>query len=489
MDAVFVNGPFLAGFSRESRSPAVTKSGTLYYPAWLAYACGLAEKHGFVCSLIDAIASKMTFDEAVLAVSKLQPALVVIGTSTPSIEADLKYAHALKQALSSHTKICLVGTHASALADDIVKNNPFVDLVARREYDVTITNLLRCLKTGKDWTQLTGITHYIDGRLNSNPDTPYISNLDDLPFASEIYKKHLDIKSYYYGHVRYPMVSIFTSRGCNARCNYCLYPQTMFGNFRERSPENIAEEFRWIAENLPEVKEVLIDDDTFTMNKAHAQRVAKALISIGNKILWTCEARATLDYETLELMKRAGCRLIVTGFESVSQVVLNKVNKNVKMPQVQEFVDAADKAGLKIHACFMAGNPGDTVETLEETLDWALRQKAFDTAQFFPLQVYPGTKAYVEAQDNGFLKKQSFRDWVTPTGMHNMTILRNDGGLTYKQCLDFCDMARRKFYLRPRYIFNKIIEGVLEPQEFKKNLKGFMKLWRHLFVRVSAETN
>ena len=135
----------------------------------------------------------------------------------------------------------------------------------------------------------------------------------------------------------------------------------------------------------------------------------------------------------------------------------------------------------------MAGNPGDTLETLNTTLNWALKQKAFDTAQFFPLQVYPGTKAFEWAKDTGVLKQQNYRDWVTPTGMHNMTIIASDSGLTFNECLDFCDDARRKFYLRPSYIGRQFVKGLFEPQEFKKNVIGFLNLSKHLFKRVSTE--
>ena len=485
LDAIFINGPFLDGFSRESRSPAVTKSGTLYYPAWLAYACGLAEDNGFDCKLIDSIADKLSFEKSVDIVVASNPKIVVISTSTPSIGADLEFAKTLKNTLK-RSLIILVGTHASSMADQIILENDFIDLIARREYDLIILELLKCLRDGKEWFDVSGICYKSNGLVHKNTYMPYIHELDILPFASKVYSKHLTIKNYFYGHIRYPMVSIFTSRGCNARCNFCLYPQTMFGNFRERSPKNIADEFQWISKNLPEVKEVLIDDDTFTMNKKHAQKVAQELISINNKLLWTCESRATLDYETLSLMKKAGCRLIVSGFESISQEVLNKVNKGIKVSNVDGFVDAAKKAGIKIHACFMAGNPGDTLETLNATLQWALKNK-FDTSQFFPLQVYPGTKAYDWAKETGYLKIQDFRDWITPSGMHNMTILKNDTGLSAQECLDFCDYARRKFYLRPGFIIKKIIQGFKEPQEFKKNLKGFLKIYKYLFIRVSNE--
>jgi anaerobic magnesium-protoporphyrin IX monomethyl ester cyclase len=488
IDALFINGPFLDGFSRESRSPAVTKSGTLYYPAWLAYGCAYAEKNGFNCKLVDSIADKINFDKSVDLVVSENPKIIVIGTSTPSIDADLKFASEIKKRVPL-SLIVLVGTHASACAQSIVAEFNFVDIIARREYDLTIVELLKNLKSNTSWENVKGITYKNSNEVViNNPDQNYIHDLDIIPFASIAYKKHLNIKNYYYGHVRYPMISIFTSRGCNARCNFCLYPQTMFGNFRSRTPQNIAQEFLWISKNLPEVREVLIDDDTFTMNKAHAQATAKELIKIKNKIKWTCEARANLDFETLQLMKKAGCRLIVTGFESTSQSVLDRINKGVKMEEVDNYVQDAKKAGIKIHACFMAGNPGDTIDTLTSSLNWAINNN-FDTVQFFPLQVYPGTKAYEWAIQTGYIREQDYRNWVTPSGMHNMTINTNDKGLTFQQCLDFCDEARRSFYLRPSYIFKKLITGIFEPYELRKNIIGFLNIRKYLFKNVSKEVS
>ena len=485
LDISFVNGPFLKGFSRESRSPAVTKSGTLYYPAWLAYAAGIAEEKGLNVSLLDAVADNLTFTDTVERIAEQDPQIVVIGTSTPSIDADADLASALKQRLPS-AWIVLVGTHASALAKDCLIKYPSVDMVARREYDFTLIELMSAKKGLLALDSVLGISYRVGSEVIETPDRPYIADLDQIPFASKVYKKYLNIENYYYGHVKWPMISIFTSRGCNAKCTYCLYPQTMFGEFRSRSPKNIAQEFVWIKENLPQVKEILIDDDTFTMFPEHAKEVAAELIEVGNTIPWTCEVRANLDFETMIAMKKSGCRLVVVGFESIHQDVLNKVKKGTKQSIVEQFVVDARKANMKIHACFMAGNPGDTLPKLQSTLDWALKNN-FDTAQFFPLQVYPGTKAYEQELAEGRVKKQKYRMWITKNGMHNMTIQSNDEGLSEKDVLDFCDYARRKFYLRPSYVLRKSMDIILDPVEFKKNVKGFLNIRKHLFKNVSSQ--
>jgi len=226
----------------------------------------------------------------------------------------------------------------------------------------------------------------------------------------------------------------------------------------------------------------LIDDDTFTMNPKHAREVCEELIKIGNKLPWTCEARATLDYKTLEMMKKAGCRLIVVGFESIHQDVLSAVKKGLKQTRVEKFVQAAKQSKLKIHGCFMAGNPGDTLEKLDATLDWALSHN-FDTVQFFPLQLYPGTSAYDAAKADGFLEESDYRRWLTEDGLHNMTLIANDQGLTREQAISFCNEARRKFYLRPSYILRKSMDLFLDPVEFRKTVIGFLNIRKYLFAK------
>jgi anaerobic magnesium-protoporphyrin IX monomethyl ester cyclase len=477
-DIVFANPPFLPGFSRESRSPAVTKSSTLYYPGWLAYACGYAEDNGIECHLFDFVASAVDHASACLYIKDKAPRLLVLGTSTPSIENDISFAFNVKL-LHPDAKICLVGTHASSTAEEILSRYSHIDFVARREYDLTIVELFRNLDLqtyelilGLSWRSSDGVVHH-------EPDRPYLENLDSLPFVSQVYAKYLNIKDYYYGHVSYPMVSIFTSRGCNAKCSYCVYPQTMFGVFRHRTPKSIADELEWIVTNLPEVKEVLIDDDTFSMDPRHAKAVSAEIINRKIRIKWTCEVRANLDYETLVMMKKAGCRLVVVGFESTSQEVLNNVRKGIRQSSVDQFVSDADKAGVKIHACFMAGNPGDTLETLDATLNWAL-SKSFDTAQFFPVQLYPGTKAYEDAVKANNLFPSSYSDWISSTGMHKPTLIQNDQGITSSQMTDFCDKARRAFYMRPSYILSQVLTTFYKPAEFRKNVKGFFSLIKHL---------
>ena len=182
-------------------------------------------------------------------------------------------------------------------------------------------------------------------------------------------------------------------------------------------------------------------------------------------------------------LKKAGCRLIVVGFESTDQEVLNNMRKGIKMTLVHQFVKDAKKANLKVHGCFMAGNPGDTKEKLENTLQFALKHN-FDTVQFFPLQVYPGTRAYDWAIDNKYLSNTDYDQQITEDGNHNC--LLDTPELSSTDLLNFCDSARRRYYLRPRFMFYKLIESIKDPfGEGLKTIKSLKTFSKHIFNNVA----
>ena len=131
-----------------------------------------------------------------------------------------------------------------------------------------------------------------------------------------------------------------------------------------------------------------------------------------------------------------------------------------------------------IHGCFMLGNKGETRETLEKTLQLAKELKP-DTAQFFPIMVYPGTEAYKYFNMLGWLVTKDFREWITKEGLHSSVV--SNPNLPYKELVAFCDRARREFYLRPQYILSKIVQIVVHPKEAKRVLKAGLVLFRYLF--------
>ncbi len=488
MQVFFVNPPFKAEygkFSRENRSPAVTRSGTLYYPLWLIYAAAVCQKDGFDVAFLDAPAKPMDELEALKSIKNQarEPKLFVFSTSTPSIYSDVSFAEKVK-AQYKNAYCILVGTHPSALPEETLSISPQIDAVARKEFDYIVRDVARALRDGRNPNEIKGLTYCDNGNIVSNPDMDYIDDLDDIPFASKFIKQYLNERDYFFAASAYPEVQIFTGRGCMARCNFCVYPQTMHGHqYRLRSPENVVEEFQYIADNFPDVKEVVIEDDTFTTDKERVRKICRLLIEKGlnKRLKWLCNARVNLDLETMKAMKAAGCHLIIPGIESGSQQILNNIKKGTTIDQIREYVANAKKAKLMVHACYMVGNNGETRETMEETLQLALRLNT-DTAQFYPLLPFPGTEAYFWARNNGFLKG-GYSDYLKEDGTINCVL--ELPGLTSEELVRFCDDARRKYYLRPRYIAHRIWRGLQSPEDLMRSMKAFGKLKEYLFKHIN----
>jgi anaerobic magnesium-protoporphyrin IX monomethyl ester cyclase len=478
MEVLALNPPFHSRYSRSQRSPGVIKSGVVYYPLWLAYAVGVLEQDGFAVKLVDAPAAGLDLPSVLKIAGECRPRLVVIDTSTPSIYSDIQVAEAVKSLLPRAFTL-LAGPHVTALPGPSLEISPAVNAVVRGEYDYTIRDVARVLAGEGNLGTVLGLSYRADdGCLVHNPDRPMIQDLDALPFVSQVYQHHLHIKDYFYSIARYPQVAIVTGRGCPYQCTYCLWPQTITGHgYRKRSVGNVADEFEYIARELPQVKEVFIEDDTLTADPRQCFALAEELMRRGNRLPFSANSRADVDREALAALRRAGLRLLCVGFESGDQQVLDGLRKSIKVERFFQFREDARRAGVLVHGCFMAGGRGETIETLSRTLQLAKRLDP-DTAQFFPLMVYPGTEAYNWALRNGYLSTADFREWLTPEGLHRTVV--NQPGLSAVDLVDWCDEARRSFYLRPRYLAAKAWEAISHPTEARRIVRAASIFCRYL---------
>lgn len=481
----FLNPPFFKRFSRESRSPAVTKSDTLYYPKWLCHAAAYAEKCGYDIHVLDAPADEVSLDDTLKIINDHQPFMVVCDTSTPSCLNDYAVANRIMDEFD--IPVLLVGRHVSAMPEHGLENSNS-EFVALREYEFTVEQVAEYYLGKRDKRHIKGVA-YIDKNKEVKRSQPQEvpKDLDVLPWVSPIYKRFLNTDKYFYGHSLHPLVVFDTSRGCPYHCSFCVYPQTFSGHVvRFRSEADVTAEFRWVRENMPEVQTVMLEDDTFIVNKRRTERLADALIADGNTLPYDSNNRVDIgvDFNFLKKLQMSGARLFCVGFESGATDVISHMDKNnnkkkdtTYLETAKEFTHLANKAGIMVHGCFMIGNLNETKETLEQTLSFS-KQLEVDTAQFFPIMVYPGTTAYAEAEDRGLLRSTNFNDWLTETGLHDSVVdLPN---LSAEDLVKFADRARREFYLRPKYIWLKFKQSLRSSEEFKRNLKGFKKLSYYL---------
>lgn len=485
MNVLFVNPPFKSEygkFSREARSAMITNSGVIYYPLWLLYAAGVTQEAGFDVDFLDAPAKQMNQESSIQWIKEKQKdyKLIVIDTSTPSIYNDVNFGANLKD-LFPNAFIILIGTHPTALPHETMKLNEKIDGIAKGEADYIVRDLAIALRDNLSLEKVKGLVYKNNNKIIENEPMPLITDIDSIPWASKLIKQFLDPEDYFFAAAKFPEIQIFTGRGCPARCYFCVFPQTIHGhNYRVRSAQNVVDEFEYIVSNFPDVKEVVIEDDTFTIDKQRTQEICRLLIQkeINKKIQWLCNARVTLDFETMKLMKQAGCSLIIPGIESGSQELLNNMKKGTTIKQIEEYVQNAKKAGLLIHACYMVGNKGETRETMEQTLKFAIKLDT-DTAQFYTLHPYPGTEAYNWAVQAGYLKNDNFENWIKEDGTHNCVI--NLDNISSKELVEFCDYARKKYYLRPKYILRKGWQSLTNKDELIRNIKGFKNIAPKLF--------
>ncbi|KWT78669.1 hopanoid biosynthesis associated radical SAM protein HpnJ [Candidatus Magnetominusculus xianensis] len=483
MNILFLNPPFLGRFSRTSRSPAVTKGGTFYYPIWLAYATGWAQHNGHDARLFDAPARLATLDDLYLFLEDWQPGLVVVDTSTPSIHHDSAVAARIKERFPA-SFILLVGTHPSALPEESLSRNPAIDGVAIGEYDATVVELAGALEHRQPLEPVQGLALRRAGEPFLTAPREKLEHLDALPFVSRVYLQHLNVRDYFFAAANYPMVMIITGRGCPHRCFFCVYPQVFHSRrYRVRSARNVVDELAYIQTHLPMVKEVGIEDDCFTASPAHVRGICEEIIRRRLRLKWYCNVRGDVKPELLALMKKAGCRLVTVGFESGAQSILDAMGKGITLEKYRRFVQDVKQAGLLVHGCMMVGNPGDTRETLAASYRFAI-QADCDSMQFYPLYVYPGTEAFEWAKSNGYLTTTDYARWLDGEGQHNCVL--ETPQLSSREMVALCDDYLRRYHLRPRYLLKKLWQAVRDPAEGYRSLLSaqsfFWKLLRNAFL-------
>lgn len=473
MKVLFLNLPYKFDISRASRWPEKTKSGTMYYPYWLCYAAGVCMNQGLEVDLVDCIAKKMSQKETSEYVRQSGADFIMGELTTSTCAYDFETINLIKKE-NPDVKIIIGGTHATVLAKQVLLECNSIDIIARQEYDFTITEIIKnadCLKN------VEGITYRTDaGSIISNPDRVWKEDLDELPMVSKVYEKFLNVNDYGYSLAESPMIQIFSARGCPFRCNFCSYPQSMSGRkFRKRSVKNFVDELEYISTKMPYIKEVFIEDDTFTVDKKRVNDICNEIAKRKIKLKWSCNTRVdTIDYQTMEKMKNVGCRLLVVGFESGNQNVLNETQKGIRLSQAEEFARNTKKLGIKVFGCFMIGLKGDNLQTIEDTFKFA--KKLYPDMVFFQQAVpFPGTAFYQWTKENGYLRTEDYSKWLNQDGY--LDCLVDYPYADHKQIEKIRDNLMSRYYFSFTYIFKTFLAN-LDWFEFKRVMKGgFTYIW------------
>jgi hopanoid biosynthesis associated radical SAM protein HpnJ len=462
---LFLHPPSYGGFDggAGSRYQARREIRSFWYPTWLAQPAALVPGS----RLVDALPDGLTLDDVRPLARQYE--LCVMHTSTPSLQSDLKVAAALKEENPSLT-IGMVGAAVAVAPTAALTGTSALSFVARSEFDFTIQEVA----AGRPLASVRGLSYRVNGHVEHTPDRPPLENMDALPFVTPVYKRDLTVEHYAIGYLRHPYVSLYTGRGCRSHCTFCLWPQTVGGHrYRTRSPEHVAEEMELAARLFPQVKEFFFDDDTFTDDLPRAEEIARRLGRLG--ITWSVNAKANVPYRSLKVLKDNGLRLLVVGYESGNQRILNNVKKGVRLDVARRFTRDAKSLGITIHGTFILGLPGETRETLQETIRFA-REIDPHTIQVSLAAPYPGTALYEEARRNDWLQDEEL---VDGTGVQQSAL--GYPHLPRTEIFRSLDVFYRRFYFRPRKIVALVTEMLRDGQVMRRRLaegRDFLRFLR-----------
>jgi hopanoid biosynthesis associated radical SAM protein HpnJ len=433
---LFLHPPSYEGFDggAGSRYQARREIRSFWYPTWLAQPAALVPGS----RLVDAPPDGLTLEDVLPLARRYD--LAVLHTSTPSFSWDVKVAEALKGE-NPDLRIGMVGAHVAVHPEDSLAASEAIEFVARSEFDFTLQEIAR----GRQLGEVLGVSYRQDGLIRHTPDRPPLEDMDALPFVVDVYKRDLTIEHYAIGYLLHPYVSLYTGRGCRSKCTFCLWPQTVGGHrYRTRSVGHVLEEIALARRYFPRAREFFFDDDTFTDDPRRAEAIAQGLGKLG--VTWSCNAKANVPYATLKVLRDHGLRLLLVGYESGNQRILNHVKKGLRLDAARRFTRACRELGITIHGAFILGLPGEAKETIEETIRYACELDPH-TIQVSIAAPYPGTEMHREALAQGWLDG----GLVDGRGLQQSAL--GYPHLTTTEIFDSVETFYRRFYFRPKKLF------------------------------------
>jgi hopanoid biosynthesis associated radical SAM protein HpnJ len=463
MRTLFLNPPSFEGFDggAGSRWPSTREIESYWYPVWLCYPAGMLADS----KVLDAPPHGVSIEQTVAMAKDFE--LMVLFTSSPGFHVDVKIAEMMKDT-NPKMKVAFVGPPVTIEPDKVLNASKAIDFIVRREFDYQIAGYAQ----GKPLEELPGASFRKNGENIHNPEGGYVENLDELPWVTKVYKRDLDFNRYNVPFLLSPYVSFYTTRGCPAMCTFCLWPQTHSGHrWRLRSAQDIAKECQYTLENFPGLKEIFFDDDTFNYQKKRTLEVCAELKKLN--FTWSCTSRVTTDYETLKAMKEAGCRLMIVGYETGDPQILKNIKKGATIDMAERFTANAHKLGLVVHGDFIVGLPGETRETIRNTVDFAKRLDV-ETIQVSIAHAFPGTEFYDFAKKNNLVQIN-----MADEEGHQLPNVIYPGILDRAEMIEWVETFYGEYYFRPKAAWRIVRKAIFDDHERRrlyKEAKSYLSL-------------
>lgn len=466
MRILFLNPPILTGeaYMKElGRCGRRSVAGELWPQTGLAYLAAVALKEKCDIKLIDAMASGETAQNLKQITAAFAPDLVIANTTTPTFKNDAKVLELLR---GGHPEgvYAFTGTHVSALPEESLRESS-ADLVFIDEAEQTLREMI--LKW-KNWSDIPGLAYKKGDTILITSPCPYISNLDELPFPARQFLPNDKYRMPFFEDE--PYVTVIPTRGCPWQCTFCRAGKVWGSRIRTRSPENVIEEILEIKNKLG-INNVIFMTDSLTLDKKWAAGFFDAILERNLVFRWICNSRVdAVAPEMLSRMKKAGCMLISYGVESGNQEILDESKKKISLEDSRNAIKWTREAGILSMAYFILGLPGETPETIEETIRFACDLDP-DYANFHIATPFPGTQLYDIAREKGWLVTTDWSEYEE----EGSAVLRTEA-LTARDLVAAQKRAMRRFYLRPQRIL-KEIRSVKNLSQLKARLKAGLSLF------------
>jgi anaerobic magnesium-protoporphyrin IX monomethyl ester cyclase len=412
----------------------------------------ILQKSGHDVEFVDAQAEQLTFDQVHARIKDAK--LLVISTSVMTVRGDASFVRRLKEKMPD-LLVAAYGSHPTFQPEATLEKG--IDFAIQREPEWVLRDMADHLENGDIAAarEVPGVSS-IDPTegFRKNTRYPFIEDLDQIP--------PLDVSFLARGIVYFnpivknlPYITVSSSHGCPAKCNYCTAPFFHGTRTRFQSPGKLISDAKYYLSNG--IREIYYRDETFTANRQRVIDFCKAVLAENLKFSWICNARVdTVDAEMLHLMKAAGCHLIKFGTESGNQEVLDAIKKGITLEQTRTAFAACREAGINTHAHFMVGMPGDTSDSMQQTLDLSLEIEP-TTATFGICTPYPGTPLFRDVVRKDAMigdgADNAAMDRLHVAGDFNHLFCSVDGTTLNKTVKRFY----RAFYLRPRYLFSALL--------------------------------
>jgi len=446
---LLINPPLINGvaFTRQGRcQEREDVLGTTKPPYTLALMASLLQRAGADVRLIDATASRQSMDDVMARLSKeaFTPTLIIFPTTTPTLDGDVAAIAQLKAHYGA--PIFCFGPHASTAPQLSMERAPQVDGMFVGEPEDTAIQLATLESVARladvpslTWRQPGGtvVPHRAHGSFNGFMSMPFPAwNL-------------LSLKDYALPLVNKPYVIVETSRGCPYSCDFCVAPIHQGHKFRERSPRELVNE---IERNYREfgIEFFYLWGDTVTLNVKSFTNFCDELIARNLPIQWFGNARADnlTDPAFVHRLKKAGCWMLALGIETDSEEVRKDMVKRLERKKIETAFKNMRSAGIKSFAFFIFGYPGETLQTMDRTVEYAIELDP-DFANFYPAVPYPGTALFDKVVRDGLLPPGADADW---SKMEYSYYLMSGNGLNEQTVMNAIQRAKRRFFLRPGYI-------------------------------------